>query len=220
MAAQSEPILSQFAVIRVAARPGWRTRGWLSAGAVRIPIALGRSGVAANKREGDGATPRGVFRLVRLWWRADRMPRPPTLLPARRIAADDAWIEDSENRRYNHAVKRTAQEPGDRLWRTDHLYDMLIELDHNTRPRVAGRGSAVFVHVARPGFGPTAGCVALEAKRLRWLLSRVGPKTRIAVGGTGGGPACSMPGAKNRRANPDVGRAKANGERKVRRHAH
>jgi L,D-peptidoglycan transpeptidase YkuD (ErfK/YbiS/YcfS/YnhG family) len=168
-------------MIRVATRPGAKTRGWLSAGSVRIPVALGRSGIAANKREGDGATPRGVFRLVRLWWRADRLPHPPTLLPARRIARDDAWVEDPQNRRYNHAVKRAAQEPGDRLWRADRLYDLIIELDHNTRPRVAGRGSAVFVHVARPSFGPTAGCVALEAKRLRWLVSRVGPKTRILI---------------------------------------
>ncbi len=144
-------------------------------------MALGRSGVAANKREGDGATPRGVFRLVRLWWRADRLSHPRTLLPARRIGRDDAWIEDPADRRYNHAVRRTADEPGDRLWRTDHLYDLVIELDHNTRPRVAGRGSAVFVHVARPGFGATAGCVALEYPRLRWLLSRVGPKTQIAI---------------------------------------
>jgi L,D-peptidoglycan transpeptidase YkuD (ErfK/YbiS/YcfS/YnhG family) len=175
-------ILSQFAVIRVGARPGAKARGWLLAGSVQIPVALGRSGIAADKREGDGATPRGAFRLLRLWWRADRLPHPLTLLPVRRIARDDAWIEEPKNRRYNQAVKRAAQEPGDRLWRADHLYDLIIELDHNTRPRVAGRGSAVFVHVARPGFGPTAGCVALEAKRLRWLLSRVGPKTRIVIG--------------------------------------
>jgi L,D-peptidoglycan transpeptidase YkuD (ErfK/YbiS/YcfS/YnhG family) len=181
MAPQPRSTLSQVAVIRVVARPGARTRGWLAAGPLRIPVALGRAGIVANKREGDGATPRGTFHLVRLWWRADRLPRPPTLLPARRISPDDAWIEDPADRRYNHAVKRAAQEPGDRLWRSDHLYDLVIELDHNSRPRVAQRGSAVFIHVARPGFGPTAGCVALERKRLSSLLTRVGPKTRILI---------------------------------------
>jgi L,D-peptidoglycan transpeptidase YkuD (ErfK/YbiS/YcfS/YnhG family) len=70
---------------------------------------------------------------------------------------------------------------GDRLWREDRLYDLIIELDHNTRPRVPGRGSAVFIHVARPGFAPTAGCVALEAGRLRLLLERLGRRTRIDI---------------------------------------
>jgi L,D-peptidoglycan transpeptidase YkuD (ErfK/YbiS/YcfS/YnhG family) len=174
-------ILRQIAVIRVAARPGERTRGWLRAGPLQLPVALGRSGIAANKREGDGATPRGSFRLVRLWWRADRMPHPRTMLPSRRIGRCDAWVEDPADRRYNRPVLRGAADAGDRLWRADHLYDLIIELDHNTRPRVAGRGSAVFVHVARPGFGPTAGCVALDQARLRGLLSRLGPKTRIKI---------------------------------------
>jgi L,D-peptidoglycan transpeptidase YkuD (ErfK/YbiS/YcfS/YnhG family) len=174
-------IVRQIPLIRVVRRPGSRTRGWLWAGAARIPVALGRSGIAANKREGDGATPRGVFRPVRLWWRADRLPHPPTLLPAKAIRPDDAWIEDPKDRRYNRAIKRGPNEPGDRLWRNDQLYDLVVELDHNTRPRIARRGSAVFVHVARPGFGPTAGCVALELPRLHRLLSRVGRKTRIVI---------------------------------------
>ena len=72
--------------------------------------------------------------------------------------------------------------PGDRLKRADQLYDLIIELDHNTRPRIAGRGSAVFVHIARPGFAPTAGCVALTAPALRRLLARAGPRTRIVIG--------------------------------------
>jgi L,D-peptidoglycan transpeptidase YkuD (ErfK/YbiS/YcfS/YnhG family) len=72
-------------------------------------------------------------------------------------------------------------EPGDRMWRDDHLYDLVIEISHNTRPRIAGRGSAVFVHVARPDRSATAGCVALAASDLRRLLARLGPKTRIDI---------------------------------------
>jgi L,D-peptidoglycan transpeptidase YkuD (ErfK/YbiS/YcfS/YnhG family) len=146
-----------------------------------VPVALGRGGIKANKREGDGGTPRGQFRPVRLWWRADRMPRPQTLLTIRRIGPADAWCEDPDDRRYNRPFKRSANEPGDRLRRADHLYDLIVEIDHNTRPRVAGRGSAVFVHVARPGFAPTAGCVALTPRDLRILVSRLGPKTRIVI---------------------------------------
>jgi len=170
-----------FSVIRVRSRPGNRTRGVLLAGPLAIPVVIGRSGIRANKHEGDGATPRGRFRLVRLWWRADRSPRPRSLLPVRPITPDLAWCEDTTDRRYNRPFRRSANEPGDRLWRDDRLYDFMIELDHNTRPRVAGRGSAVFVHVARPNRAPTAGCVALRADSLRRLLVRAGRGTRIAI---------------------------------------
>src|SRR5215472_17645368 len=157
--------------ITVRRKPGDTSRGWLMAGLLALPVALGRGGIKANKREGDGATPYGRFRLRRLWWRADRHPRPPTALPAQRITPHLAWCEDTADRRYNRPFRRSANEPGDRLWRQDHLYDFIVELDHNTRPRVAGRGSAVFVHVARPNRGPTAGCVALGSRDLQRLLA-------------------------------------------------
>jgi L,D-peptidoglycan transpeptidase YkuD (ErfK/YbiS/YcfS/YnhG family) len=170
---------ADYSLVRIRTRPGQRSRGWLSAGQFALPIALGRAGIKANKREGDGATPRGRFRLVRLWWRADRAMAPRTGLPVRRITPHDAWCEDPADRRYNRPVR--ARKGADRLWRDDHLYDFIIDLDHNTRPRIAGRGSAVFVHVARENFAPTAGCVALEAKRLKALLWHLGPGTQIEI---------------------------------------
>lgn len=173
---------ASFQRLWVRARPGDRTRGWLLAGPHALPVALGRGGIRANKREGDGGTPRGTFRLRRLWWRADRLNRPPTRLPVRPIRADDGWCEDPADRHYNQPIRLKPDDPGDRLKRADHLYDLIVELDHNTRPRVAGRGSAVFVHIARPGFAPTAGCVALKAPALRRLLAHLGPRTRIVVG--------------------------------------
>ena len=176
--AKRDTSLRRLAVRRKPAQP---TRGVLLVGPLALPVALGRAGIKANKREGDGATPRGGFRLKRLWWRSDRHPRPATLLPARRIRPDDGWCEDPSDRHYNRPVKLPPTSTADRLARPDRLYDLIIELDHNTRPRVAGRGSAVFIHVARPGFAPTAGCVALELNSLRRLLARVGPRTRIVV---------------------------------------
>ncbi|HZD27867.1 MAG TPA: L,D-transpeptidase family protein [Xanthobacteraceae bacterium] len=168
-------------LIRVRALPGNRTRGVLLAGTRALPVVLGRRGIRANKFEGDGATPRGKFRLIRLWWRADRHPRPPTLLPVRRIGPTLAWCEDTTDRRYNRPFQRSAGDGGDRLWRDDRLYDFLVEIDHNTRPRVARRGSAVFVHLARPNRGPTAGCVALARNDLQRLLTVLGPRTQIAI---------------------------------------
>jgi L,D-peptidoglycan transpeptidase YkuD (ErfK/YbiS/YcfS/YnhG family) len=167
--------------IRVDTRPGHRSLGLLQAGPLTIRVALGRAGVKADKREGDGGTPRGQFHPVRVWWRADRQPAPRTMLPLRRIGPADAWCENPQDRRYNQPFRRSANEPGDRLRRDDGLYDLIIEIDHNTRPRVSGRGSAVFLHVARPGYGPTAGCVAMQRQDLQRLLSWLTPKTRILI---------------------------------------
>ena len=118
---------------------------------------------------------------MRLWWRADWVMRPSTRLPVRRITPTDAWCEDPADRRYNRPIRLAAGQPGDRLWREDRVYDLVVELDHNTRPRVAGRGSAVFVHVARPGLAPTAGCIALAAPALRRLLPQLGPRTLLVI---------------------------------------
>lgn len=168
--------------VRVNAAAGRPNQGWLVAGAHVLPVALGRGGIKANKFEGDGGTPRGIFRPVRLWWRADRHPRPRTYLPIRAIGPSDAWSEDPADRHYNRAVKRATGEDGDRLRRDDHLYDFIIEIDHNTRPRIAGRGSAVFLHLARETFSPTAGCVGLTKNAMVRLLSRLGPDTKIVIG--------------------------------------
>jgi L,D-peptidoglycan transpeptidase YkuD (ErfK/YbiS/YcfS/YnhG family) len=144
-------------------------------------VALGRSGIKANKREGDGATPAGRYRLVRIWWRPDRIPRPRTLLPVTPIGVLDGWCEDASDRRYNRAIRMKPGQPGDRLWRSDALYDLIIEIDHNRRPRISGRGSAVFVHVARADLAPTAGCISLPINTLKQLIPRLGPRTTITI---------------------------------------
>jgi L,D-peptidoglycan transpeptidase YkuD (ErfK/YbiS/YcfS/YnhG family) len=168
--------------VTVRAAAGQRSRGWLTAGGQTINVALGSSGIRANKREGDGGTPKGTFRPRRLWWRADRHPRPSTFLPVRAIGPEDAWCEDPADRHYNQPVRLHAKQGGDRLTRDDHLYDFIIELDHNTRPRIAGRGSAVFLHLARKDFSPTAGCVSMTKGAMLRLLKRLGPETKIVIG--------------------------------------
>jgi len=173
--------MSSLRLIGVRTRPGRRALGLLIAGPRAIPVALGRSGIQANKREGDGATPAGRFRPLRLWWRADRLPRPRSSLPVRPITSADAWCEDPGDRRYNRPFRRAPHQTGDRLKRADGLYDVIVEIDHNTRPRIAGRGSAVFIHVARENFGPTAGCVALRRSELLRLVALLSRRTRIDI---------------------------------------
>jgi L,D-peptidoglycan transpeptidase YkuD (ErfK/YbiS/YcfS/YnhG family) len=167
--------------IWVRSAAGDRRRGWLVAGGQAIPVALGRGGIRANKREGDGGTPRGTFHPRQLWFRSDRHPKPKTFLPVRAIAPTDAWDEDPASRRYNQRIELNRTASGDRLMRDDQLYDFIVEIDHNIRPRLAGRGSAVFLHLARPRFAPTAGCVAMTKRAMLQVLARLGPSTRIII---------------------------------------
>jgi len=167
--------------VLVRAAAGNPRRGWLTAGGQPIPVALGRGGILANKREGDGGTPRGTFRPRQVWWRGDRHPRPRSFLPTRAIRPEDAWCEDPGDRHYNQPMRLRPGQGGDRLRRADHLYDFIVEIDHNTHPRIAGRGSAVFLHLARENFGPTAGCVSMTKSAMLQLLRRLGPETKIVI---------------------------------------
>ncbi|MCC8954799.1 L,D-transpeptidase family protein, partial [Bradyrhizobium sp. Pear77] len=103
-------------------------------------------------------------------------------LPARPIRREDAWCEDPADRHYNQPIRLDRAQGGDRLTREDHLYDFIVEIDHNAAPRVAGRGSAVFLHLARPNFAPTAGCVSMTKASMLRLLRRMSPQTRIIIG--------------------------------------
>src|SRR5215510_8435160 len=113
--------------ITVRRRAGTPTQGMLSFDGHTIPVALGRGGLKANKREGDGGTPIGVFHPLRLWWRGDRHARPKTGLPVRVIRFDDGWCEDPSDRSYNRPVRVAPTSNADRLMRTDHLYDFIVE---------------------------------------------------------------------------------------------
>jgi L,D-peptidoglycan transpeptidase YkuD (ErfK/YbiS/YcfS/YnhG family) len=145
------------------------------------PAAIGRSAVRACKREGDGATPAGRFPLRQVLYRGDRMHRPRTALPLRAIRGGDGWCEDPVDPSYNRLVKLSPGSTADRLERDDHLYDLVLTLGYNDRPRVRGRGSAIFVHLARPGYAPTAGCIALSRHDLLMLLRQLRRDSKIVV---------------------------------------
>jgi L,D-peptidoglycan transpeptidase YkuD (ErfK/YbiS/YcfS/YnhG family) len=161
--------------------PGNRGEGRLALSHAVVRAALGRAGVRALKCEGDGATPLGRFRFRAVLYRADRGPRPRTTLPVRVIRAGDAWCEDPTDGSYNRLVKASSRPGIDRLMREDHLYDLIVVLGHNDRPRVKGRGSAIFVHLARPGYAPTAGCIALSRRDLLALLRQANVRACLAV---------------------------------------
>jgi len=169
-------------VIRVYAHPFDRSRGILEAGALRLKCALGAGGLTRMKREGDGATPVGRYALTALKIRRDRVIGPRSGVPAAPIRADDAWSEEPRSGNYNRLIRRSGDNPGDRLTRDDRLYDIVGILDWNIRPRVSYRGSAIFLHLCRPNYGPTAGCIALEPDDLKRLLAVCGRNPVFVVG--------------------------------------
>lgn len=165
----------------VRALSGSSRRGVVQAAGVCWPCALGRSGRRALKREGDGATPRGAFALEAVLYRPDRLPRPRTGLPLRPIQPQDGWCDAAGDRNYNRCVRHPYAASAEQLWRGDGLYDVIVVLGYNRRPRIKGRGSAIFMHVARPGFQATEGCIALRRAELVRLLARLGRGARIHI---------------------------------------
>ena len=147
----------------------------------RLRCALGRSGVSATKREGDGATPAGSFLLRRVLFRPDRTPAPPGWLPVRPIAPTDGWCDDPADPLYNRPVSLPYPGRHERLWRDDGLYDVVVVLGHNDDPIVPGDGSAVFLHVAGDDYAPTEGCVALAIEDLRAMLAECRLGDRLCV---------------------------------------
>lgn len=158
------------------------TRGTLVAGDVSVPCALGRSGIVNDKREGDGGTPAGTFRLVDVFYRPDRGAVPETALPIEPIKPDSGWCDDPADPNYNRFVRLPYGASHERLWLDSHLYDILVVLDYNFTDPVPGLGSAIFLHIAAPGFTPTAGCVAITEEALRQMLPQLGPHTLLITG--------------------------------------
>ncbi len=157
------------------------TEGWLRLGAARYRCALGRGGVRRDKQEGDGATPSGRFALRRFLYRADRLDWPRTSLAGAALAPDDGWCDDPTHPDYNRQVKLPHPARHERLWRDDHLYDLLVVLGHNDDPPRPGRGSAIFMHIARPNLAPTEGCIALALADLLEILGQLSLPADLAV---------------------------------------
>ena len=157
--------------------------GWLDLGEGKARCALGPAGViaAAEKREGDGASPAGVWPIRRVLYRPDRGSAPQTALQVAAMAPDDGWCDAPADPAYNRPVKLPYPASAEAMWRDDHLYDLVVVLGHNDDPPAPGMGSAIFLHLAKPGYAPTHGCVAVARSDLEALLRRARPGDAVEI---------------------------------------
>jgi len=160
------------------------SRGLVQLGDAIYPCALGRSGVRADKREGDGATPLGTFLLRRALYRSDRLARPVSGLQLDALTRNDGWCDDPRHPAYNRHVTLPFAASHEMLWRDDGLYDVVIVLGYNDDPPRVGLGSAIFLHCATSDFAPTEGCIALARQTLLDLLPELSPATALHVQAT------------------------------------
>ncbi|MFK7941570.1 MAG: L,D-transpeptidase [Paracoccaceae bacterium] len=151
-----------------------------------FPCAHGRGGVRADKVEGDLASPEGIWTLLWLYWRADRMRVPTTTLPARALGPRQGWAETPEDPDYNRPILHPHPFPADRMARGDRLYNVCVVTDQNFAPVHPGSGSAIFLHLWRQPRHPTAGCIAFRRTDLEWILARWTPRSRLVIKSRGG----------------------------------
>jgi L,D-peptidoglycan transpeptidase YkuD (ErfK/YbiS/YcfS/YnhG family) len=157
--------------------------GWLDLGDRKAPCALGPAGVkpAAEKREGDGASPAGVWPIREVWYRPDRGPPPASEFRVHAMTPHDGWCDDPADPAYNRHVKLPYAASAERLWRDDGAYDIVVVLGHNDDPPVPDMGSCIFLHLAREDFSPTQGCVAVARRDLEDLLAKAVPGDAVEI---------------------------------------
>ena len=151
----------------------WKNKSYL--------CALGQSGATLNKREGDGASPIGHWPLVSVFYRPDRIIKPNTDLPVRALRPSDGWCDDPDHASYNQHIQKPFPASHEALWRKDDVYNLIVILDYNNNPTVPGCGSAIFIHIARPDYAPTQGCVALKLEDLSAILIECGSETDLVI---------------------------------------
>lgn len=159
------------------------SEGLMYVGDLKFPCAIGRGGVitAKEKREGDGATPLGKWRMKRVLYRADRLERPDTDLPVAPLRSADGWCDAAGHALYNRPVTLPFDQSHEILWRDDHAYDVIVELSHNDDPVVPGLGSAIFFHLAHDDDRPTEGCIAVSQEDMLEILTQSTTETYLDV---------------------------------------
>jgi len=147
----------------------------------KFRCSTGKSGIGNKKKEGDGITPKGIFKLTKVFYREDKVKNIKTKIKKIKIKKNMGWCDDPKSKFYNKLVKLPNKFSNEKLYRKDDVYDIVIVLNYNMQPIIKNKGSAIFIHVAKKNYKPTAGCVALKKKDLIKLLKYINKKTKICI---------------------------------------
>ena len=156
--------------------------GFLKYKNFKFRCALGRGGIKRKIKEGDNITPKGTYRITKLYYRADRIKKIETLLKKIEIKKNMGWCDDPKSNNYNKQIKIPTRFSYEALYRNDTIYDIVLVLNYNTNPTIKNKGSAIFVHVGNKFYKKTRGCVALKKDHLIKLISQIKKNTKIKIG--------------------------------------
>ena len=143
--------------------------------------ALGKAGIGKKKIEGDNITPKGNFRIVKVYYRKDRIKKIHTKFKLIKIKKNMGWCSDPNSKNYNQQIKLPTRFKHEKLYRKDSLYDIILFINYNINPIVKNKGSAIFIHIAKKNYKPTAGCIALKKMDLIKLLGIIKRNTKIYI---------------------------------------
>ena len=155
--------------------------GYLKYKNFKFRCALGKAGIKEKKFEGDNITPRGTYRIIKVFYRSDRIKNLTTRITKIKIKKNMGWCDDPESKFYNKLIRIPSSIKHERLYRNDHLYDIVIPINYNMNPAVKNKGSAIFLHLAKKNYTPTKGCVGLRKIHLLKILKIIKPNTKIKL---------------------------------------
>ena len=156
--------------------------GYLNYKNFKFRCALGKNGIKKKVKEGDFVTPKGKYKLIKIYYRPDRIKKINSPLKKVRIKKNMGWCDDVNSKYYNKQIKINDKISHERLYRKDSLYDILVVLNYNLNPIIRGKGSAIFLHVAKKNYSKTQGCIALKRNELLNLVSKIKKNTQIRIG--------------------------------------
>ena len=148
---------------------------------LKFKCALGKSGIGNKKIEGDNITPKGNFKIIKIYYRKDRLKKLSSKFTLTKITKDMGWCDDPKSRKYNHPIKLPTKYSHENLYRRDNIYDLILVLNYNMKPTIKNKGSAIFIHVAKKNYKKTAGCIALKKNHLKKLIKTIKKNTKVII---------------------------------------
>ena len=156
--------------------------GYLKYQYLKFRCALGRAGISKKMTEGDNITPKGIYKIVKIYYREDRIRNITSGLKLIKIKNNMGWCDDVRSNYYNKQIKINKKISHEKLYRKDNVYDIVVVLNYNLNPIIKGKGSAIFLHVAKKNYNKTQGCIALKKSELLNLVSKIKKNTQIRIG--------------------------------------